>query len=68
MKRLYVAVAPFKCNVVSNLPKDLRKMGQVVKFEYLCLAAYVEKFGVLPEFNNKKESPKYSLTLGRMKT
>lgn len=68
VKRLYVAVAPFKCNVVSNLPEDLRKMGQVVKFEYLCLAAYVEKFGVLPEFNNKKESPKYSLTLGRMTT
>ena len=40
-------------------------MGDVARFEYLCLAEYVEKFGVLPEFNNKKDSPKYSRTLGR---
>jgi len=55
---LCVAVAPFKCDTVSNLPKDLRQMGEVVKFEYSCLAQYVEKFGVLPEFNDKKRSHK----------
>ncbi|HCX31779.1 MAG TPA: hypothetical protein DHU55_18720 [Blastocatellia bacterium] len=66
VKKLYVAVAPFKCDPVSNRPRDLRQMGDVVKFEYLCLAHYVETFDVLPEFNNKKESPKYSLTLGRI--
>jgi hypothetical protein len=65
VNRLYVAVAPFRCDPVSNLPEDLRQMGEVVKFEYSCLAQYVEKFGVLPEFNNKKKSPKYSLTFGR---
>jgi hypothetical protein len=66
VNRLYVAVAPFKCDAVSNLPKDLRQMGEVVKFEYSCLAQCVEKFGVLPEFNDKKKSPKHSLTFGRM--
>jgi len=48
--------------VKSNTPKDLRIMGHVAKFEYDCFAIYVEKFGKLPEFNNKRESPKYSLT------
>lgn len=66
VNKLYVAVAPFKCDPLSGLPKDLRKMGDVVKFEYSCWAEYVEIFGVLPEFNNKKDSPKYSLTLGRI--
>lgn len=65
-KKLYVAVAPFKCDTVSNLPKDLRRMGDVVRFEYLCLAEYVQRFAVLPRFNNKKKSPKYSRTLGRV--
>ena len=63
-KRLYVAVAPFKCDPESNKPKDLKTMGEVVKFEYLCFAHFVEKHGTLPEFNNKKESPKFSLTAG----
>ena len=65
VKRLYVAVAPFKCDPESNKPKDLNTMGEVTKFEYLCFAYFVEKYGELPEFNNKKESPKYSLTAGR---
>lgn len=65
VNRLYVAVAPFECDPVSNLPEDLRQMGEVVKFEYSCLAQFVEKCGVLPKFNNKKKSPKYSLTFGR---
>jgi hypothetical protein len=65
VKRLYVAVSPFKCDATSNQPNDLRKMGEVAKFEYFCFAHFVEKFGQLPEFNNKKESPKYSKTVVR---
>jgi hypothetical protein len=65
VKRLYVAIALFKCDVTSNTPHDLRKMGSVAKFEYLCFAHFVERFGKLPEFNNKKESPKYSRTVLR---
>ncbi len=59
---LYVSVCSFECDVKSNAPKDLRIMGDVAKFEYDCLAEYVENFGCLPEFNNKSISPKYSLT------
>ena len=36
-------------------------MGEVAKLEYDCFAEYVEKFGNLPEFNDKSKSPKYSL-------
>ena len=63
--RLFVSVSSFKCNVKSNEPNDLRVMGAVTKFEYDCFAHFVELFGSLPEFNNKKLSPKYSLTIGR---
>jgi len=59
--KLYVSVCPFECDVESNNPKDLRVMGEVAKFEYDCFAEYAEKFGELPEFNDKKKSPKYSL-------
>ncbi len=40
-------------------------MGEVAKFEYICFAYFVEVFGELPEFNNKKESPKFSIMLER---
>lgn len=53
-KYLYVAVRPFKCDVNSNKEKDLRIMGKVAEYEYICFAEYVKKFGMLPEFNNKK--------------
>jgi len=56
--RLYVSVCPYKCNVKSNLPVDLRIMGDVAKLEYECLAVFVEKFERLPEFNDKERSPK----------
>lgn len=62
---LYVSVAPFTCSVISGTPDDLRVMGNVAKFEYDCFAQFKELFGELPEFNNKKLSPKYSLTYGR---
>ena len=56
--RLYVSVWPHECNVESNRPVDLRIMGDVVKLEYECLAVFVETFDRLPEFNDKKRSPK----------
>lgn len=62
VNNLYVAVRYFKCDVKSNEPKDLKVMGEVVKFEYDCFAQYVQKFGALPEFNDKKRSPKYKPT------
>jgi hypothetical protein len=57
-RKLYVSICPFNCNVSSNAAKDLRTMGDVVRAEYLAFAKYVEHFGSLPEFNDKKKSPK----------
>jgi hypothetical protein len=57
-KRLYVAVCPFKCDVSSNRPADLRTMGEVVRAEYFAFAKYVTLHGRLPEFNDKEKSPK----------
>ncbi|MBI3611355.1 MAG: hypothetical protein HY204_11750 [Nitrospirae bacterium] len=57
-KKLYVSVAPFKFDPTSEKPADLRKKGDVVRFEYLCLAQYAERFRRQPEFNDKKRSPK----------
>lgn len=56
--QLYVSVCSYKCNVKSNNPTDLRIMGDVVKYEYECFAVFVENFKQLPEFNDKKRSPK----------
>ena len=58
---LYVSVCSFECDLKSNTPNDLRIMGEVANSEYDCFAEYVEKFGNLPEFNDKSKSPKYSL-------
>ncbi|MFH2064628.1 MAG: hypothetical protein ABIK15_05470 [Pseudomonadota bacterium] len=57
-KSLYVAVSIFPCDVTSESPIDLRVMGDVAKYEYECFAIFSKKFGVLPEFNDKKLSPK----------
>jgi hypothetical protein len=57
-KKLYVAVCPFKCDVSTNKPKDLRVMGDVVRAEYLAFAKYATLFHRLPEFNDKERSPK----------
>lgn len=62
---LYVSVASFPCNVKSNQPEDLTVMGKVAKFEYDCFAEFVKNHGILPEFNDKKNAKKYSLTIGR---
>jgi hypothetical protein len=56
--QLYVSVCPWECDVTSNDPIDLRIMGEVAKYEYECFALFVESFGKLPEFNDKKKSPK----------
>jgi hypothetical protein len=66
--QLFVAVAAFECDVKSQSSNDLLTMGDVAKFEYECFSEYVHRFGELPEFNNKKSSPKYSLTIGRRAT
>lgn len=63
--KLYVAVACVRCDATTNAPADLRGMGRVVKLEYDCLAEFVECHYRLPEFNDKKNSLKHSLTKGR---
>lgn len=52
-RHLYVAVARFKFDPNSNRHSDLRKWGNVLRFEYLCFAEYVERFDVLPPFNDR---------------
>lgn len=56
--RLFVSVWPFICDVGSFKPTDLRVMGNVARSEYKCFARCAEEFGCLPEFNDKKRSPK----------
>jgi hypothetical protein len=56
--RLFVSVSPYKCNVTSNKPSDLRIMGEVAKQEYECFALFAKRYKGLPEFNDKKRSPK----------
>lgn len=51
-------MCPFKCDVNSNTVEDLLIMGKVAEYEYICFAEYRKRFGILPEFNNKKLSPK----------
>jgi len=57
-KKLFVSVCPVKCDVKSNTPKDLLKMGKIAWLEYYCFAEYKTRFKELPKFNNKKKSPK----------
>lgn len=59
-QKLYVSVAAFECSPKKATSKDLLIMGDVAKFEYECFAHFQNTFGSLPEFNNKKSSPKYS--------
>jgi len=57
-KKLFVSICPVECNVKSNQPEDLLKMGEVAYMEYYCFAKYAQLFGHLPEFNDKKNAPK----------
>lgn len=63
--KLFVSVKYFECEVESNLPKDLLIMGEVVKHEFECFAEFVDKYNRLPRFNDKVNTKKYSLTVGR---
>jgi len=66
-KGLFVSIYPIKCIVSKEhtMPNDQRKMGQVAYLEYECFARYMEKFHRLPEFNDKKRSPKSSASQKR---
>jgi hypothetical protein len=59
-RALFVAVHSVARAGSLNLAGTLRVMGEVARLEYLCLARYAESFGVLPRFNDKVLSPKYS--------
>jgi hypothetical protein len=59
VSQLYVAVASFPCDPKWKQPAVLRNMGDVLRFEYLCFAEYVEHFDNLPRFNDAK-ARKYS--------
>lgn len=67
IKKLYVSVKYFECDVKSNLPKDLLVMGDVAKHEFECFAEFVKRFKRLPKFNDKQNTKKFSLTVGRGK-
>ncbi|MGO9138767.1 MAG: hypothetical protein ACLQBC_14005 [Syntrophales bacterium] len=54
IKKLYVSVFSIDCDIKSNKPDDLLRMGNVAYMEYYCFAKYVELFGKMPQFNNKK--------------
>lgn len=56
--KLFVSACPIECDVKSNKPKDLLKMGEVAWLEYHCFAEYVKRYKKMPEFNDKKKSPK----------
>lgn len=64
VNKLYVALWHVECAPAANTPMDLRAMGQVCNAEYEVMAWCVEVLGELPEFNRKKESPKFSLAYG----
>jgi hypothetical protein len=57
-KTLFISVLYVECDPCSNNADDLRKMGKVCNLEYEYWARYVEKFGRLPKYNDKKDSPK----------
>lgn len=59
VKKAYVAVAVFKCQPEVCSSRDLRIMGEVARFEYRCLAHFVDRFSRLPAFNDR-EAPKFS--------
>lgn len=66
-RKLFVSVKYFECNVKSNLPNDLLVMGEVAKHEFVCFAEFVSRHRRLPKFNDKPNTKKYSLTVGRKK-
>jgi hypothetical protein len=57
-KKLYVSVRVFSCNPREDSQEVLRIKGLVAQDEYNLWADFFAKFGRLPEFNDKKKSPK----------
>jgi hypothetical protein len=57
---LYAALWHVECSASRDTPHDLRCMGKVAQAEYECWARCKEELGALPEFNRKKDSPKYT--------
>jgi hypothetical protein len=55
----YVTILPVKCDPSKIEPQQLIKMSDVPKYEYLCWAEYIDRYGELPKFN-QKSAPKYS--------
>ena len=39
-KKLYVSICPIECDVTSNSPEDLLKIGEVAWLEYYCIAEH----------------------------
>ena len=64
VSKLYVALWHVECTPAAETPMDLRAMGKICNAEYEVMAQCVEELGELPEFNRKKERPKFSLTHG----
>jgi hypothetical protein len=58
IEKLYVSVSPVACNTKESKPDDFLKMGEVAYMEYYCFSQYHRLYGRLPQFNNKKSSPK----------
>jgi hypothetical protein len=65
-KKLYISVRSFKCDVRRAFGQknpcyiELKKMGKIPHFEYLCFSEYVRKYGHLPKFNGKKNIKRHS--------
>jgi hypothetical protein len=59
-KQLFVALWHRQYDPSGKKPGDLRGKGEVARTEYECFARAVEQLGNLPEFNRKKDSPKYT--------
>lgn len=61
---LYVALWHLECDPAREEPHDLRCMGEVARAEFECWARCKEELGHLPEFNRKRDSPKYTKHFG----
>lgn len=61
LPKIYVALVHWECEPKNETSADLRLMGDVVKAEYEFMAMHVDLYNKLPEFNRKKDSPKWSL-------
>lgn len=57
---LYVAIHPVRCDTSIVTPRLLRCLGRVARLEYEYQAQYLARYKRLPQFNDKKISPKYS--------